>query len=142
MDKKYKIAFSQVYLVIDQLEEVNYKKISQKFINFIDENRDVNYNENINLLSNPDKLTQEAKTLISIMYRMYFCSTEEKAIKEEKDRIEISEKYSYENLFNNKRLIENCENSDSEIKSLTKVEKINIFQKILNLIKRKFKIYK
>lgn len=140
MEQKYKVAFSQLYLVINQLEKVNYEKISKKFIEFVDKNRDINYNENINFLSNPDQLTKEARTLISIMYRMYFCSNEEKAIKAERDKIEISEKYSYENLFKNRKLTEENENTEKEIKSLTKVENDNIFKRILNWIKRKIKI--
>lgn len=140
MEPKYRIAFSQVYLVINQLEKVNYEKISKKFIEFVDKNRDINYNENINLLSNPDKLTKEARTLISIMYRMYFCSKEEKSIKEERDKLEISEKYSYENLFKNRKLTEESENTEKEIKNLTKVENDNIFKRILNWIRRKVRI--
>lgn len=77
MEERYKNAFSEVYLIIENMHPNIRNKINAKFIEFLKKNKNDNYipdSSKINL-QNSDNLMKETKIVLAIMY--------EKSLKEE-----------------------------------------------------------
>lgn len=126
----YKIAFSEVFFLINKMQEENKNKISKNFISFLENNKDNSYVVPNNIsLNNPDSLKRETKIVLSIIYRNYFISEEEKEKKEKEDKKIINEIYSYDNIFKDKK--DKLEILKKEAKEMN----ANIQQEDTNLIK-------
>ncbi len=136
----YHKAFKELSEIIKFFPKNEYRKIPKSFIDFIEENMDNSYEymvEHIDDFQNQEML-DETKILLSIVYRDFIASKEEKKqiIKMEKNELlqeekRIREKYNPDNLFRNK--VEKVE------KSVVMVEyKESIFTKIKNWFKRFF----
>lgn len=70
MEERYKNAFSEVYLIIENMHPNIKEKISIKFIEFLRKNKNDNYIPDplkINL-QNTDNLMKETKIVLAIMY--------------------------------------------------------------------------
>lgn len=70
MEDKYRDAFSEVYCIIENMHPNLRKRISKKFINFLEENKNNSYipdASKINLY-NPENLMKETKIVLAIMY--------------------------------------------------------------------------
>lgn len=80
MEETTKQAFSEVYDIIEHMEEKVKEKIPKGFINFIKENMDLNYKIKIDYsesLGNQN-LLHETKVLLSLIYRDYICDKKNK----------------------------------------------------------------
>lgn len=133
-------AFSEVYDIIDNMEL--YNEIPKSFIDLIDSNRDTQYKVNIDYSKsiNEQELQKGTRVLLSLIYRDYLCSEEERQILIKKDEEELKkieeelrEKYNPDNLFKNKK-----ENKEENMQ-IVKIEKVNFWTKIINKIKSLFK---
>lgn len=135
---------SEVYDIIYHMKLE--KKIPKGFIELINKNRDMEYKVNIDYSKNinDQELQRGTKVLLSIIYRDYLCSEEErkaliKRDQEELKRIEEEkrEKYNPDNL-----LKKNIEKNQAEVKDETSmvIYKETIIQKFLKKIKRIFRI--
>jgi len=141
MDIVYKQAFSEVLEVLKNTEQSIVKKIPQKFIEFLDENKDLEYFVDIDFTKAnwENDVKQETQAILALIYRDYIVSPEKrsKLIKEEQEeqrRIEeqIREKYNPDNLFKNKQ-----ESKDTEMTNLpVEIKKETFFKKIVNYIKK------
>ena len=136
-----KQVFSEVYDVIYNMDI--YKYIPKSFIEFIDSNRDTEYKVNIDYTKslNEQELQKGTKVLLSLIYRDYLCSEEERKILIQKDKEELKrieeetrEKYKIEKVFKNKKEI----NSEVECKEkcLIVFQKEKWYKKIFDIIKR------
>ena len=70
MEERYKNAFSEVYLIIENMHPNIKEKISIKFVEFLRKNKNDNYIPDplkINL-QNTDNLMKETKIVLAIMY--------------------------------------------------------------------------
>ena len=77
MEERYRNAFSEVYVIIENMHPNIRSRISIKFIEFLKENKNDEYmpdSSKINL-QNPDNLMKETKIVLAILY--------EKNLKEE-----------------------------------------------------------
>lgn len=96
MQDTTKQAFCEVYDIINHMDKQMKSKISDKFIDFIEENRDLNYKVNIDYSKSiaNQNLLYETKVLLSLIYRDYICDEEkrEKLIKQDKDVLKEQEK--------------------------------------------------
>ena len=92
-------AFSEVYDILNHLEEELYNKIPTKFITFLQDNMDKEYIPNISYSKDISEQTllRETKVILSIVYRKYICSDEMK----EKLREEDYQAYKYEQELSN-----------------------------------------
>ena len=144
MEEIYRDAFSEIYYILKQMSKENVNKISKSFITFIEKNRNLNYNPNLppDILSNTEMLKNETRIVLSIIYRNYICSEKERKQLEMQDKKYLDEKYSYDNIFKNKKV--NVDNivQDIEILDVQKMGKIKriiwiIKEKIISLIKKK-----
>ena len=148
IDEIYKNSFKEVYDILENTEEDLLSKIPNSFMNFIKNNMNVDYNTSINLNETIDKqhLLKETEAILSLIYRSYWATDEEKNEFAEKDNLELikeeeqkKEQYQGKDIYkvfeerknlntitvdNNLMVIEN----ESFIK--------RIFRKFLNIFKK------
>lgn len=88
-------ALSEVYSIINHLDNNLYKKIPDNFIKVIENNRDLKYDVNIDYTKNINEqnLLQETRVILSLIYRDYLCTKEEreKIILKDKKELEQNE---------------------------------------------------
>lgn len=117
MDKKnYGKAFKEVYMILKSIDDDVRKKIPIEFLTFIEENMDINYffllDQTIPL--EEQTFMDETLGIISLIWRDYLCSDEEKkqmqmrdaqTLKDMQFQIEedLRKKYNIDNLFRNKK---------------------------------------
>lgn len=148
IDEIYKNSFKEVYDILENTEEDLLSKIPNSFMNFIKNNMNVNYKTNINSNETIDKqhLLKETEAILSLIYRSYWATDEEKNEFAKKDNLELikeeeqkKEQYQGKDIYkvfeerknlntitvdNNLMVIEN----ESFIK--------RIFRKFLNIFKK------
>ena len=139
---KYKNAYTEVYEIIKQLDEEEYNKIPSEVIKAIEENRNTEYefdlDEDIELKD--QELLPETKAILFNIFRDYLSTPEqkEKIIKmqnEERQKNELKKKKKYDvNVFENKTK-EKLKQTNNQENELIKYKK-NIFTKIINKINK------
>lgn len=131
---------NEVYDIIYNMETELFNKIPKGFINIIEQNRDTNFNCNIDYSKsiNEQELQRETRIILSLIYRDYLCSENErkKIVEQDNEELrqmeqELREKYNPDNLFKNKQNV----NIEQQEIQLIKYEKVNFFTKIINKIK-------
>ena len=144
-------SFTEVYNIINHFEEELYNKIPKKFINLIEQNMDNTYNSNIDFTKsiNDQELLHETRVILSLIYRDYLCSEEEREALIQKDKIELAkyeeelrEKYNPDNIFKNRQptVLKEEETLEETVEETSMVEyKESFVKKIFNKIKSIFK---
>lgn len=122
-------------------------RISNKFIEFIEKNKDKSYKSSIDItqpLENQN-LSQNTKTLLALIYRDYLCSdTERKEFiskqieNQNKTAEETNEKYKINFKKNNNINT----NSTESVSLIAEYKKINIFVNFFNKLKKLFNFKK
>lgn len=140
VDSVYKNAFKEVFEILQNTDEELVKKVPRKFIDFLHINMNKNYQTNINFDIEIDKqkLLRETEEILSLIYRSYWATDEEKvelakSDREELIRIEEEKKSQYkdiEEIFEKRRNI----NKVTIDNSLAVIEKESFVRKILNKI--------
>lgn len=97
IDDAYRKSFKEVYDILENTENELLSKIPTKFMNFIKDNMDNNYKTNIaqNVDIDKQQLLKETEAVLSLIYRSYWATDEEKqefAIKDKNEFIEKEEK--------------------------------------------------
>lgn len=148
IDNIYKDSFKEVYDILQNTDEELVMKIPITFINFIKNNMNENYKTNINPNARIDSqnLSKETEAILSLIFRSYWATDEEKrefAIKDKQDLInsENAKKKNYKgkDIY---ELFEKKENLNNIIlnNDLVVLEKENFikrfFNKILNIFKK------
>lgn len=142
MDKETKEGISQVLDILNHTDKNIVEKISKKFIEFLRENREIDYKANIDYSNKEwkNQINEDAKVILALIYRDFIVSDEEREnlIKNEETinkqyQKEISDKYSVDTLFknSNKKVGENKEIQVSLIEVKEKKWYKNILDKIL-----------
>lgn len=143
--------YKDIYTIIEMVDNEMKSKISNKFINFLLENQDINFEGTINknIPIKEQDLRIEIKLMLSQMYIDYFCEEEKKKeiLEIEKKNIEnfYSKdifKKSYSEAVNLKQTnLEGIKIEESNVNNgLSMIEyKENIFIKIINIIKQFFR---
>lgn len=149
MKLEYKKALFEVYTILENTEEEIRNKIPEKFIKFIKENMDANYNFKLQYGKGlaEQNLMEETKQILALIYRDYICTNEERKElleKEHKKRIEKEtenkEKYdiNFEKIRENKKQ-ENYEVNETQLIEITKEK---WYKKLINKILKVFGIRK
>ena len=145
---KYANAYTEVYEILSCLNQEEYSKIPEELIEVFEENRNFDYeyeiNEEQDLLKQP--MLKETKAILLNIFRDDLATPDQKYkinqwLQDDRDYIEKHkiEKYSSIIFENNmKKKIINDEKS--KILLPTKIKKKSIFSRIINKIKRIFKI--
>lgn len=148
VDEVYQNAFKEVSDILENTDEELIKKIPSKFIEFIRNNMNKNYITNINreIRISEQKLLRETEGILSLIYRTYWATEEEKREFSEEDlkrilETETRKKESYigknvDEIFEKrKRASENTEkNSLIVVKKEGFIKRI--FKRILEFIKK------
>lgn len=150
MEDVSSLAYSEVYEILNIIENEYVKRIPKKIINFLEEEREKNYNPiiEINRSLNEQNLKRETMVLLAILNYNYWCDSEEEKktieeeliknnrIKEEEEK-RLKEKYNPDNIF---KKHENEKINNYENEKMIIYKKQNVFKKILIRIKNFFKI--
>ena len=139
-------AFSEVYDVINHMSKEMQEKIPKSFINLIKENRDLDYNFNIDYSTDIKKqLLKETKVILSLIYRDCLCSKEKRQELldidvEEIEREEKGAQEKYQIDFDSRKKeklqdVEELKNKEQETLPI-KVEKDKWYIKVINFIKK------
>lgn len=119
-------------------------RISNSFINFIENNKAVNYISSINpkIPIREQNIRKETKEVLGIIYKEYLCSDEQRNFLDKEEQKEIMqfekrmrEKYNSDNIFRNKKNNQ-VENKSVDEVALVEYKKQNVFNKIRNFILR------
>lgn len=148
MKQEYKEAFSEVNEIIKMMPDELVNKIPNKFKEILEDERDKEYNPNIQEPLEKQRLKNETIIILGLIYRDFLCSPDEKRKLQEKDARELKEvqkaleeelreKYNSDDIFKSKREVKN--EVQSEEKSLTVVKEEKWYKRIFNLIKNLFK---
>lgn len=144
MDIVYKQAFAETLEVLKNTEQSIVKKIPQKFLDFLEENKDINYFVNIDFTKSnwEEDIKQETQAILALIYRDYIVSEEKKKqlIKEEQEenlKIEndLREMYNPDNIFQNKKEEKVVESTNLPIE----IKKETLFKRLISFIKGLFK---
>lgn len=138
IDSMYKNAFKEVYEILQNTDVELFEKIPAKFIEFLKNNMNTDYQSNINRYTDIDKqkLLPETEAVLALIYRSYWINNEE--------RQEISSKVQKEL----KEIEENKQRKYKDISEIFKnsksIEKVTLNNDLVvipkeNFIKRLFK---
>ena len=148
MDIKTKEIYSEVYQVLNLLENDYLNKLPDSLINMLREKRDVNYNPQYtaDIPLNEQNIKKETIFIIVLLYLNYWCKDEKevlevkKILKENEDKyqVEFREKYNPDNIFKN-NIRETKEITQNVINETTMIlYKESVFIKIINRLKNFF----
>ena len=147
MTQEYKQSLTEVNTILDFMEEEYINKLPNKLINFIKDNMDTSYSTDIsiNIPINEQNIKKDTKILLSLIYRNYWCSPEEKEELIERDfyikrknEKEMCKKYNLNDIFKNNKKININEKSKNDIMAVTEYKE-SLLKKIINKIKVLFK---
>lgn len=140
--KYNEITFSEIDLILDNMEDEYVNKIPNKLREFIKENKKNDYIPNItsNKTLEEKNIQKETKILLSFLYINYWCETEEEKKKllekfaenENIKEAELREKYNIENIY--KRKIRKSIETEQQENSLQIYKEDGLFKKIWNKI--------
>ena len=141
------MAYSEVYKILNLLDEEYRRRVPDKVRTFFDEERLKDYEPEINT-DTPlidQNLKRETIVLLAILNLNYWCETPEEKQEildelsnNEKEKKELLEKYNPDNLFNKKQNKAN-EEPMQESTELIVYKETNFVIKLLNKIKQLFK---
>ena len=145
------IAYAEVDVLLDLIEDEYIERIPEKVRNFFKEEKIKDYEFNIDI-DKPlieQKIKRETMALLAILNINYWCDTEEEKQqwineldKNEKEIEELREKYNPDNLFKNRTKVINepiVNEENAQNMQLVEYKEKNIIQKIIDKI---FKIFK
>ncbi len=139
---KQKNVYAEAFVILKHLEDDAYNKIPKEVMLAIEENRNLEYNyemnEDLDLEKQP--MMQETKAVLFNIYKDYIATPEEKAIIEkdlQRQREEINqlkkEKYNPDDIFKDQRKKPNVCN---QAEQLSVVKNDNIIKRIINKIRQ------
>lgn len=143
MDIVYKQAFSEALEVLKHSTQEIKERIPEKFIDFLNKNKDNNNSVQIDFTKNnwENELKQETRVILALMYRDYIVSPDkrEELIKQEIEEElihekELKEKYSADKIFKNTQNEAIIENTNLP----SKIKEENFFTNIVKFIKKIF----
>ena len=151
MTLEYKQSLTELNTILNCMNMEYFKKIPQKFINFIQDNMDNTYKPDISkdIPIDQQNLKKDTRILLSLLYRNYWCDDETKnrllkedlLVKKEYDN-KLKEKYNQDNLFKknlefkDKISIKEKEN----VTSLVEYKKTTWYKRLFNKILSIFKL--
>lgn len=145
IDNSYRNSFKEVCEILQNTDDELVKKVPQKFVDFLKNNMNKDYQTNIDNTIDIDKqdLLPETADILSLIYRSYWATDEEKLEfsnrdKQELAKIEENKKSQYKDIdeiFSKKKNLNNVTLDNS----LMVVKKENFITKFLNKILKIFK---
>lgn len=145
---KYADAYTEVYEILCCLNEEEYSKIPEELIEVFEENRNLEYEYEINDEQDLSKqpMLKETKAILLNIFRDYFATPEQNQkikqwLKEDREYLEKQKQEKYNsNVFENNKKYEKINNEESKEILPIEIKKQSIFYRIINKLKRIFKI--
>lgn len=138
LELRYRNAFKEVDEILKYTDIDLVNKIPKKFINFLRENMNNNYEFNVQegLHLNKQKLSEEANNILALIYRDYWATEEEKEEFRKKDEEErkLNEE-KLEHIFDRK---DNEQIEEEKNNQLIKIEHESFIKRLFSKIKRFF----
>lgn len=100
--------YADISIIINMMPDEMRQKISKGFINFIENNKDINYSSSINpnIPINKQNISKETKEILGIIYRDYLCDKQKQIELLNKEQDELKsyaekqrELYNPDNIF-------------------------------------------
>ncbi len=148
MEEVYKEAFVEVLDIINHTELELVNKISKSFLKFLEDNKSLDYESNINFnnINWQDTVKPQTQEVIALIYRDYLVSDEKRIELTKEAERELAEKYSYDKLFQNHTVItsEHISEPENDVSETNLVVQSNEkwYSKIWNFIKGLFRYKK
>ncbi len=145
IDKNYAKAYAEIDVIIENALTDLTSRIPKSFIKFIKENKQKDYTFKLDSLKplHEQNMMEETKAILTIMYRDFFCSQEEKEKindillkNDNKYNQELEEKYNADLLFKDHKKEINISTSQQLV---IYDENKNIFHKLKNFFKKIFR---
>lgn len=149
MDEINKRVFSEVIEVLNNSEKEIQEKIPQKFINFLNENKDENYIPSINFSDEhwENSVEDDTRAILALIYRDYIIPEDEREIlineenrEKRKREEELREKYNPDNIF--KKNVEQKDDITVNNTQLIEVKETSWFKRLYKKILSIFGIHK
>lgn len=139
MDKVNSEVYADISIIISMMPLEMKNKISNRFIEFIENNKSNSYVSNIDpkIPLKQQDIRKETKELLGILYRDYFCDDEEriKLLKEERREIEMLD---VKNMYNSSNILKNDLEENKPYNIKLEQYKESIIKRIITKIKRIF----
>lgn len=133
--------FNQIDEILNHSSDKILKKIPRNFQEFLKENREKDYKPNIDFNTDnwQDYLLEDTIVLMGLIYRDYIVSKDKRQKLLLEEEIEYKEKYNPNNIFKNKKNIQNqIEEIQSRETAIIEYKEKNFLQKIFDKIKHLF----
>lgn len=137
-------AYTEVYTILQDLNEEDYNKIPPEIVEAIRQNRNSDYKYELNdeVELKEHQMLPETKAILFNIFRDYLSTPEqrEKIIKmqaEERRKIELKKQeiFKYDNLFKNEKIVENNIEQSEKNTALIEIKKKNFLQRIFERLK-------
>ena len=134
---EYSVAFSETLDILNHTKKEDVEKIPIKFLEFLRRNALKSYTSKLDFNKSITDMNLSKKTIgiLSIIYKKYWCNTEQRKVFEEKLKQNeivyqeiLSDEYSTENLFKNSELKKSAR---LDSKDLVTYEEPKWYKKIL-----------
>ena len=133
--------FNQIDEILKHSSNEISKKLPKNLQEFLKENQEKDYKPNIDFNTDnwQDYLLEDTIVLMGLIYRDYIVSKDERQKLLLEEEIEYNEKYNPNNIFKNKKNIQNqIEEIQSRETAIIEYKEKNFLQKIFDKIKHLF----
>ena len=149
MENSLSKAYAEVLLILSYMEQKYIDMIPKKLLELFNEEKDKNYQPNINpnISLAEQNLQRKTLALLAMLNLNYWCKDENEkkellkmySENDKKIEAEMRERYNPDNLFKKKEKVEQNNNIKQEKTELIEYKEKNIFRKILDRIKTFFR---
>lgn len=149
MENSLSKAYAEVLLILSYMEQKYIEMIPKKLLELFNEEKDKNYQPNINpnVSLAEQNLQRKTLALLAMLNLNYWCKDENEkkellkmySENDKKIEAEMRERYNPDNLFKKKEKVEQNNDIKQEKTELIEYKEKNIFRKILDRIKTFFR---
>ena len=149
MENNLSKAYTEVLLILSYMEQKYIDMIPKKLLELFNEEKDKNYQPNINpnISLAEQNLQRKTLALLAMLNLNYWCEDENEkkellkmySENDKKIEAEMRERYNPDNLFKKKEKVEQNNDIKQEKTELIEYKQKNIFRKILDRIKTFFR---
>ena len=149
MENNLSKAYTEVLLILSYMEQKYVDMIPKKLLELFNEEKDKNYQPNINpnISLAEQNLQRKTLTLLAMLNLNYWCKNENEkqemlkmySENDKKIEAEMRERYNPDNLFKKREKVEQKDEAKEESTEIIEYKEQNIFKKILDRIMLFFK---
>ena len=149
MENNLSKAYTEVLLILSYMEQKYVDMIPKKLLELFNEEKDKNYQPNINpnISLAEQNLQRKTLALLAMLNLNYWCKDESEkqemlkmyAKNDKKIEAEMRERYNPDNLFKKREKVEQKDEAKEECTEIIEYKEQNIFKRILDRIMLFFK---